>query len=253
MTAFTSFDELYPGQWLKAGLFNGQHVTYTIKDIQREELEGEKGPEPKIVMSFDETPLKLVLAKVNAVAIRSMFGAQVPEWIGKRITLYGTTAIMPLPTRKNEPCIRVYGSPDITEEIRCEWTPPRRRKLVQTLKPVASATLEAALAKVAAATAEADLAAIITRATELTDNGKLTPTEFERISAAVDTRHFELSKAAVLSQLEGKTEILRAFAEKFPVEPGTSVTDAIQTQEHVDFITTALASTGASAASDDAS
>jgi hypothetical protein len=195
MTAFQSFDELYPGRFLKAGLFNGQPATFTIKDIAREELEGEKGPEPKIVMSFAETPQPLVLAKVNAVAIKAMFGPQVTEWIGKRVTFYGTTTIMPLPTRKDEPCIRVWGSPDIDEEIRCEWTPPRKRKLVQTLKPVISATLQAALAKVEAATAAADLEAIMARAAQLTEAGKLSPAEFAKIGAAIDSRSTELARA----------------------------------------------------------
>lgn len=250
MTEFTSFDQLFPGRFLKAGLLNGQPVTYTIKNITREELEGEKGPEPKIVMAFDETPLALVLAKVNAVAVKAMFGADVQQWIGKRVTLYGTTAIMPLPTRKNEPCIRVYGSPDITEEIRCEWTPPRRRPIIQILKPVASATLQAAMGKVEAATSIDELPALLGRAAELTEAGKLTAGEYEQISGAIDARHFAISKAAVLSQLEGKTEILRAFAKKYSVAPKTSVTDAICTQEHVDFITAALAGEGAPEPSD---
>jgi len=253
VTTFTSFDQLYPGQWLKAGLFEGQPVTYTIKDIEREELEGEKGPEPKIVMSFEETALKLVLAKVNAVAIKAMFGPQVPEWIGKRITLYGTTAILPLPTRKSEPCIRVFGSPDITEEIRCEWTPPRKRKVIQILKPVVSATLQAALGKVEAATTTADLEPLMARAAELTSQGKLSSAEFEQISAAIDKRHFAITKAELLPRLEGKTEILRAFVAKYPIEKGTSVTDAISSQEHVDYLTEALAGEGAPSASTDAS
>lgn len=253
MTTFTSFDQLYPGAYLKAGLFEGQPVTYTIKDIQREELEGEKGPEPKIVMSFEETALKLVLAKVNAVAIKAMFGPSVPEWIGKRVTFYGTTAILPLPTRKSEPCIRVFGSPDITEEVRCEWTPPRKRKVVQILKPVASATLQAALGKVEAATTTAELEPLLARAAELTNQGKLSATEFEQISGAIDRRHFAITKAEVLTKLEGKTEILRVFVDKYPIEQGTSVTDAITSQEQVDFLSEALAREGASPPSTDAS
>jgi len=253
MTEFTSFDELYPGQYLKAGLFNGQPVTYTIKNLTREELEGEKGPEPKIVMSFEETPLALVLAKVNAVAIKAMFGPQVPEWIGKRVTFYGTTSIMPLPTRKNEPCIRVYGSPDITEEIQCEWTPPRKRKLIQTLKPVISATLEVALGKIEAATAVEDLNALMTRATQLTEQNKVTAHEFEKISAAIDARHFAISKENVIAQLKSKPEILRAFTDKYPIPPNTRVTDAITTQEHVKYLAAALASTRASKSSSTAS
>lgn len=241
---FKSFDQLYPGRWLKAGLLDGQLATYTIKDITREELEGEKGPEPKIVMAFEETPLALVLAKVNAVAIKAMFGPDIQQWLGKRITLYGTTSIMPLPTRKNEPCLRVYGSPDIADEIECAWTPPRRRKLIQILKPVASPTLQAAMGKIDAATTIDELPALLKRAAELTEAGKLTAGEYEKISGAIDQRHFALSKSAVLSQLEGKTEILRAFVKQYSIGANTSVTDAIATQEHVDYLSAALASEG---------
>jgi hypothetical protein len=135
MTAFQSFDELYPGRFLKAGLFNGEPVTFTVRDIVREELQGERGVEPKVIMSFEEMPLQLVLAKINAVAIKAMFGSDPRQWVGKRVTLYGTTSIMPHPKRRNEPCIRVMGSPDLQGPVSCEWTPPRRKPIVQNLKP----------------------------------------------------------------------------------------------------------------------
>ena len=272
MTTFQSFDELYPGRFLKAGLFNGQPVTYTISDIDREELEGERGTEPKIVVSFKETPLKLVLAKINAVAVKAMFGAQVPEWIGKRVTLYGTTSLMPMPTRKDEPCIRVWGSPDIKEEVRVEWTPPRRKqKVVQVLKPVASATLEAALARVETATSGDDLAAILKRAGEVVESGKLTQAEYERVAAAVDARALALAppapeatpesvgapepvhqpaalsladKRKLKAQIEGcppakQQAIYRQFAEKFNVPASLQ---SIQNSDHASYITELLTS-----------
>jgi len=130
-----TFDDLYPGRFLKAGNIANGKATYTIKAVVREQIESEKGMEDKVVMSFEETAMQLVLPKVNAVAVRAMFGSNVQEWIGKRLTLYATTEIMPFPKRRNDPCIRVFGSPDISEEVVCEWTPPKRRKLVQTLQP----------------------------------------------------------------------------------------------------------------------
>ena len=52
-------------------------------------------------MSFEETAMQLVLAKVNAVAIKSMFGNDVRDWLRKRLTLYATTEIMPFPKRRD--------------------------------------------------------------------------------------------------------------------------------------------------------
>jgi hypothetical protein len=130
-----TFDDLYPGRFLKAGNIPNGKANYTIKAVVRDQVEGEKGMEDKVVMSFEETAMQLVLPKVNAVAIRAMFGGDVQQWIGKRVTLFTTTEIMPYPARRNEPCIRVFGSPDIMEEVVCEWTPPKRRKLTQKLQP----------------------------------------------------------------------------------------------------------------------
>lgn len=130
-----TFDDLYPGRFLKAGNVPNGKATYTITAVIRDQIEGEKGVEDKVVMSFEEIAMQLVLPKVNAVAIRAMFGSNVQDWIGKRLTLYTTTEIMPFPKRRDDPCIRVFGSPDIREEVSCEWTPPKRRKLVQKLQP----------------------------------------------------------------------------------------------------------------------
>lgn len=186
-TEFQSFSELYPGRFLKADLFNGQPCTYTIVNIWREEIEGDKGKEAKVLVSFNETPLQLVLAKVNAEAIKAMFGASVPNWIGKRITFYGTTTIMPFPKRPNEPCIRVYGSPDIDTEIRSEWTPPRRKPVVQILKPTASEIVTKALAAAAKATTPAAAKAVEDRATALQAQGKITEAELTAILRALPT------------------------------------------------------------------
>lgn len=184
-TEFQSYDEMFPGRFLKAGLFNGQPCTYTIVDIWREEIEGDKGKEAKVLVSFKETPLQLVLAKVNAEAIKAMFGPSVPNWIDRRITFYGTTTIMPFPKRPNEPCIRVYGSPDIDAEIRSEWTPPRRKAVVQILKPTASEIVTRALAAAANATTPAYAKAVEARAGDLHAQGQITDTELAAIIRAL--------------------------------------------------------------------
>jgi hypothetical protein len=128
-----NFDELYPGRFLKAGSLPGGMQTLTVADVQRESIEGERGTEDKVVMRFQETQLQLVLPKINAIPIKAMFGVNAKLWIGKRITFYATCHLMPFPKRPNEPCIRVYGSPDIQQSVTVEWTPPKKRKITQTL------------------------------------------------------------------------------------------------------------------------
>ena len=123
--------------WLKAYMFPANNrMTLTVKGVRRSEVSFDgKDQELHTVMSFQEITPELTLSKVNIIPIIKMLGNDVKAWQGKRITFYTTNAVMPHPMRKDEPCIRVYGSPDISEEMDCEWTPPKRRKLVQKLRP----------------------------------------------------------------------------------------------------------------------
>lgn len=115
-----TFDELYPGRFLKAGLFNGKQVLLTIKDVDHEELEGEDGKKTKVIVSFEETPLSLVACKTNGICLKAMFGPVVADWIGKRVTFFPDTW-------NGEPCIRIFGSPDIEQEFDAEVKLPRRK------------------------------------------------------------------------------------------------------------------------------
>lgn len=115
-----SFDDLYPGRFLKAGNFAGKKVTLTIKGADLEELEGEDGVKSKAIVSFVETSRALVACKTNGICIRDMFGPLLANWIGKRVILF--------PSEWNgEPCIRVWGSPDLEREIDVEVKLPRRK------------------------------------------------------------------------------------------------------------------------------
>jgi hypothetical protein len=111
-------------------------MTLTVKGVRTAEVAFDD-QEPKIqtIMSFEETTCELTLAKINAIPLIKLFGNDVALWPGRRVTFYATNQVMPHPLRKDEPCIRVYGSPEIDEQISCEWTPPKRRKIVQKLHP----------------------------------------------------------------------------------------------------------------------
>ena len=124
-----NFDDLYPGRFLKAGNFHGKRVTLTIEAVAIEVLEGEKGKQDKAIVTFRETPRQLVLCKLNGTCIKGMFGSNVLNWKGKRVTFFPTDTIMPMPSKKGDDriCIRVWGSPDIAADLAVEFAPPRRK------------------------------------------------------------------------------------------------------------------------------
>jgi hypothetical protein len=124
----TSFDELYPGRFLKAGLLGGKKWTLTIKAVDLEELEGQDGPKKKCIIYFRETDLALVAAKTNGLCLRDMFGSKLSEWIGKQVTIFPT-----IDPRKGD-CIRVWGSPDIPAEREIEISLARRKPFKMTMR-----------------------------------------------------------------------------------------------------------------------
>lgn len=126
----TVFDELYPGRFLKAGLLKGGKPTLTIKDVDVEELTGEDNkPKKKAIVSFEERPMELVICKTNGLSIKAMFGAELKNWIGKRVTLFQGQW-------NGEECIRVWGSPDIDKSLDVAIVLPRRKPFNMTMHKV---------------------------------------------------------------------------------------------------------------------
>lgn len=139
-----TYDDLYPWRFIKAGNLRGKRVTLTIADVWVEELEGSKGPQKKAILAFERTPAQYVLPKINAVCLRAMFGADVRAWVGRRVTIYATDRVMPMPlTRaeraagksKPDECIRIFGSPEIDRPMTVEFLPPRRKPIRMTMHP----------------------------------------------------------------------------------------------------------------------
>jgi hypothetical protein len=120
------FSELYPGRFIKAGELLGKKVTLTIADIDLEELVGDNGPQVKCVISFKETQKKHVACKTNGLCIKAMFGKKLSDWVGKRITLFEDQW-------NGEPATRIWGSPDIVNDMQVEIALPRRRPFKRTL------------------------------------------------------------------------------------------------------------------------
>ena len=119
-----SYSEMYPNRFLKADMLKGAKVTLTIKEIVGEGLMSEdKGANLEWIVSFKERELQWVMNKTNAFCLYRMFGGDPHSWANHKVTLFPTTT-MAFGTKQD--CIRVWGSPDIPEDILI--TVPQGRK-----------------------------------------------------------------------------------------------------------------------------
>jgi hypothetical protein len=132
------FDQLYPGRFIKAGELLGKKVTLTIADVNLEELVGDDGKaKAKAIVSFKETDKGLVTCKTNGICLREMFGVQLADWVGKRVTIFPDVW-------NGEPAVRIWGSPDIERDVEVTVTLPRRKPFKRSLKKVEAAAAPAA-------------------------------------------------------------------------------------------------------------
>lgn len=132
------FDQLYPGRFIKAGELLGKKVTLTIADVNLEELVGDDGKaKAKAIVSFKETDKGLVTCKTNGICLREMFGVQLADWVGKRVTIFPDVW-------NGEPAVRIWGSPDIERDVEVTVTLPRRKPFKRSLKKVEAAAASAA-------------------------------------------------------------------------------------------------------------
>jgi hypothetical protein len=111
----TDWDELYDGAFLKAGDLKGRKFTLTIKSVDLYELEGAKGKEKRGVIAFKETPKLIALNKINGLCLKAMFGRLVQAWVGKRVTIF-PDVVKEAGAMQGEPCIRLWGSPEIAHD-----------------------------------------------------------------------------------------------------------------------------------------
>jgi hypothetical protein len=133
-----SYSAMYPGRFLKADMLKGAKVTLTIKNITGEGLMGGEGDANlEWVVSFAERPLEFVMNKTNAFCLYRMFGGDPHSWIGRRITLYPTTTMA---FGSKHDCLRVWGSPDLAEDLKISVRQGRKTAEVTLHKVAAKAS-----------------------------------------------------------------------------------------------------------------
>lgn len=109
-----TYEDAFPGRFLQAAHLRGKQVTVTIARAYMEVLEGEKGKENRLIFAFERGTKEMVVNKTNAFCMKEMFSNKVASWVGRRITMYPTET--PL-GKKIVPCIRLYGSPDLSASM----------------------------------------------------------------------------------------------------------------------------------------
>lgn len=129
------WDELYPGRFLKAGQLGDKRPTLTITSVDVEKLPDDKGGEKtKGVVTFQETPFQLALNKTNGLLMLELFGREVQKWPGRKVTLYRGS--VESGSRKGEPAVRVWGSPELQSDRTVEIRLPKKRPMQLVLHAV---------------------------------------------------------------------------------------------------------------------
>ena len=138
MSKIVDWDQLYPGRFWKAGLLApDEKKVLVVSEVQVEPLETDKGIKEKGVLTFEGEKLQLALNKTNGVCLREMFGRVPYKWVGHRFAIFsGLWA--------NEPCIRIWGSPELTEDKPVTIELPKRKPFVLVMHAMGGAQKPAA-------------------------------------------------------------------------------------------------------------
>jgi len=140
-----TFDQLFPGRFIKAGEMHGKPVTLTIKSIYLDEMEREDGTEKaQAIVTFKEIKREWALNRTNASCLRAMWGDDTDKWLGKRVSLYPEADTSGL--AESGVCLRVKGSPDLDKTITAQIKLPRRRPIQKKLEKTTAGKDEQAFA-----------------------------------------------------------------------------------------------------------
>jgi hypothetical protein len=105
----TDFRTMYDRDFIFHYDLGGRDVTVTIDHVKQGELTGTGGKKSKKpVVYFEGKDRGLAICKTNGNTIASLYGADVREWKGKRITLYPTKTMF---GGKEVDCIRIRPTP----------------------------------------------------------------------------------------------------------------------------------------------
>lgn len=76
------------GKYLKYQELDSKDWTFTIKEFAKENLGKDGEHEMKWILYFEEMEKGLALNATNGKTICKLYGDEMDEWVGKRVTLY---------------------------------------------------------------------------------------------------------------------------------------------------------------------
>jgi hypothetical protein len=146
----TSYDELYPGRFLKAGVLNGQCITLKITRVFREAMpQDDETIKQQGIVEFhpdtttelgrslaEVTQMQMALNSTNGQCFLGMWGPNPQNWVGHWVTLCPEEDYF---GREKVPCIRIYGSPDLEADKTVTIKLPRKKprtRLMHKTQPV---------------------------------------------------------------------------------------------------------------------
>lgn len=109
-----SWDDLFPGRFLKAGNIAPEGETLTIADIRTEEIDDKR----RVVLRFAEKTLEYVCCVTNGLALRAAFGDDATAYVGKRVHVVSRRVDS---FGELVDAIRIDGSPDIAAAVDREF------------------------------------------------------------------------------------------------------------------------------------
>jgi hypothetical protein len=122
------YETLYPGRFMKKEALEHPKVIRITK-VTVIPLEGEKGVENKVVLSYKATDGdgEIVWCKTNAALTAHVLDERdYDKWVGRLITVYNNPHVTF--GAKTVGGVRVYGSPEMKKPIKVEIKRPRRKK-----------------------------------------------------------------------------------------------------------------------------
>ena len=89
----TTLRDLFPSNYICADDLKGRDHTLTIQEIVKEEVYDKKERKHvlKPALYFKDKKKGLILNITCARIVQKLYGKQIEDWIGKRITIYPTT------------------------------------------------------------------------------------------------------------------------------------------------------------------
>lgn len=130
------------GQYITAAELVGKEATVTIGRVVLEKVESMKVSDDagagklkdRWIVYFDgsKSDRGWLLNRTNAECIKALWGREVDDWVGHKITLH-TQQVRVGP--KMEPGIRVKGTPEIDKPLTFDLKLPRKKAVPYTLVP----------------------------------------------------------------------------------------------------------------------